>query len=172
MHACTFTARSNCEASVRPDLLEDFRKRRSEAAGRLRGLLRLVWCERGCGPGRCFLTSYAQAGRFGGAEVTKVTQNLDFLPGILAREPRERIGDDVAVVQVLYGWIAAHVQPQTMHQLNIIRAQRRRVRANVEHLGLSAGADDKEVELSLRLGQCFPGLSEMEGLVLGGHGTG
>ena len=40
-----------------------------------------------------------------------LAQDFRFLARVLAGETGERVVDDVAVVQILHGWIAAHVEP-------------------------------------------------------------
>jgi hypothetical protein len=59
-----------------------------------------------------------------------------------------------------------------VHQLHVVGAEGGRVRADVKDLDLAAGIDDIEVELALGLGQRLPCLAHVEGLILGGHGTG
>jgi len=45
------------------------------------------------------------------AVVAQVAQDFLLFARVLTRQPRERIGNDVAVVQVGHGRIASHVQP-------------------------------------------------------------
>jgi len=110
--------------------------------------------------------------RFSGAHVAQVAENLLFFAGILAGQMSQRIGDDVAVVQILHGGIAPHIHPQAMHQLHVVRAECGRVRPDKEDLDVAARADDIEVELAFGLGQRLPGLTHVKGLILRGHGAG
>ena len=54
------------------------------------------------------------------AVVAKIAKDVDFLSSVLSGKARQRIGDDVAVMQVGNRRIAPHVKPQTMHKLNIV----------------------------------------------------
>lgn len=46
-----------------------------------------------------------------GAIVAQVAQDIDFFAGVLAGEAGKGIGDDVTVVKVGHGWVAAHIEP-------------------------------------------------------------
>ena len=86
-----------------------------------------------------------------GAIVSQVAQDLLLLAGILTGQPSKSIGDDVAVMQVLYGGVAAHVQPQPVDQLDIVGTQSGCVRPDVKRLDVAVVPDDIEVELALGL---------------------
>ena len=59
-----------------------------------------------------FRAADAQAGgRFCGAIVTQIAQDLLLLARILSGEPGECVGDDVAMMQVGHRRIAAHIEP-------------------------------------------------------------
>ena len=57
------------------------------------------------------MAAEAEGGSVGGAIVAQIAEDLLFLAGVLAGESGEGVGDDIAVMQVGHGWIAAHVQP-------------------------------------------------------------
>ena len=75
------------------------------------------------------------------------------------------------MVQIGGQRVAAHIQPQAMNKLHIVRAERGRVRTDEEDLGFAAWANDVVVELALGLGQRLPCLAHMEGLIFDSHGT-
>ena len=105
----------------------------------------------------------------GGDAGAHVATDFVLVTGVLAGEARECVGDDVGVVQIAEGRVAAHVQPEAVHQLHVFRAEVGRVRSDVEDLELAVGLDDVEVELALGFGERFPCLAEMVGLLFGGH---
>ena len=49
--------------------------------------------------------------RLGSARVTQLAEDVCFFAGVFDRETSERVSDDVAVMQVGHGRIAAHVEP-------------------------------------------------------------
>ncbi len=87
--------------------------------------------------------------------------------GIFRRQAGERVGDDVAVVQVVHLRVALEIQPQAMDKLHIIRLQRWGVGTNVEGLGLPVGRDHEKCQLLLRPRERFPGLTDVISLFPG-----
>ena len=66
-------------------------------------------------------------------------QRLLLVAGVFGRQPGQRVGHDIAVVQVLHLGITAEVQPKPVDQLRVIRPQGGRMGANVERLRLAIG---------------------------------
>ena len=52
--------------------------------------------------------------KVGGLKAAQIFDDLLLLSRILASQAGECVGDDVAVVQVLNGWIAAEIEPEAM----------------------------------------------------------
>src|SRR5664279_2349478 len=103
---------------------------------------------------------------------THILQCFLLIARILTGQARQGIGDDVTMMQPLHRWITLHIQPEAMDELNIISLQCRDVGADMEGLCLAIRSDHKKSELSLWIREILPGLSHVEGLVLGSHAAG
>ncbi len=94
---------------------------------------------------------------------------LPVVAGVLAGEAGKGLGQDVVMVQRLQARLARNVQPQPVHQVDILGFQRRRVRTDVKSVHLEIGIDDLKNKLPFGLRHRLPGMSEIEGLFLGAH---
>jgi hypothetical protein len=88
------------------------------------------------------------------------------MAGVLAGEAGEGFGEYVVVMQSLQAWFVSDVQPETVDQVDVFGFQGWRVGADVEGIDLEIGPYNLEDELPLGLGHGFPGMAEVEGLLL------
>ena len=96
----------------------------------------------------------------------QIFQSPLLIPCKLSCHAGQCIGQNIAMVQVLHIWRTSQIQPQTMHQLYLVRLNRRRMRSNMEAERRTIRLDHIERKLPLRFRQRLPRLPDVVSLLL------
>ena len=54
------------------------------------------------------------SGQIGGAVIPYIAEDIGLLSRVLTGKASQRVSNDVAVMKIRDGWVAAHVQPEAM----------------------------------------------------------